>query len=603
MGGAVSGNLLAQLASADDNDLVGILNEIGVADSTKQKDLIEKLSDIRKENFHQIEAEEVARRIYTKGFSLGQLLEFVNTKCFESQIITESWSTSDVVNKIVIPETASRGCCYSDIFPGGPKEPETLMSHWWGNTFLHLVQAICQHAAGKSELFSHMYTAEEKAKTYWLCIFGINQHISICKNPWINCPCPNKYADKNSPNFEMDKFPLVMKHIRQHGLALDSDLKTLTRVWVLSELDTAMNLCIPPLPTKYCGEVGRDVLQNPNVSSIRNAEASFIEDKIHILGLIEGRPHGIEVFDDNISKSALYQIAVIRIFNNVRNGKVEEVANDLIKWSLTRPEIINVTDLHGRGETFLMLSARYGNIRLVRLLLELKSNPFYCTSTGWNALHYAAICFNPETQLTVIEMLLDSGGLDPNLKNGFGRTALEEAHYNSQPNAAHQLLHARTDNADKLIKNLVSELFHPLPDDSYYFSHTVLRQDSWQRPDIVMKIRQPINGEIKVYNNWVKPIEFGTKAEEIVHSESGKKIIYGARRISAYLKYRWPLWEFHCIQFAYSTENDPANYRVNLIDGTLAQINRNVDEDKINVLKDSNAIHTTIPSSVRFLYP
>jgi hypothetical protein len=44
-------------------------------------------------------------------------------------------------------------CCFADLLPGGAKTPETLMSHWWGNTFLSLVKAICEHAAGKSELY------------------------------------------------------------------------------------------------------------------------------------------------------------------------------------------------------------------------------------------------------------------------------------------------------------------------------------------------------------------------------------------------------------------------------------------------------------------
>ena len=51
-------------------------------------------------------------------------------------------TTSEVVRDIIIPETAARGCCYADIFPGGPKPPETLMSHWWGNSFINLVKVM-----------------------------------------------------------------------------------------------------------------------------------------------------------------------------------------------------------------------------------------------------------------------------------------------------------------------------------------------------------------------------------------------------------------------------------------------------------------------------
>jgi len=52
------------------------------------------------------------------------------------------FTTADVVSKIVIPETAREGCCYAETFPGGTKQPETLMSHWWGNKFLDLVKVM-----------------------------------------------------------------------------------------------------------------------------------------------------------------------------------------------------------------------------------------------------------------------------------------------------------------------------------------------------------------------------------------------------------------------------------------------------------------------------
>ena len=55
---------------------------------------------------------------------------------------SSSMTTSEVVRDIIIPETAARGCCYADIFPGGPKPPETLMSHWWGNSFINLVKVM-----------------------------------------------------------------------------------------------------------------------------------------------------------------------------------------------------------------------------------------------------------------------------------------------------------------------------------------------------------------------------------------------------------------------------------------------------------------------------
>ena len=67
-----------------------------------------------------------------------------------TEILYSSVTTAEVMRDIIIPETAARGCCYADIFPGGPKPPETFMSHSLGNSFINLVKVIiafdaCDH--------------------------------------------------------------------------------------------------------------------------------------------------------------------------------------------------------------------------------------------------------------------------------------------------------------------------------------------------------------------------------------------------------------------------------------------------------------------------
>jgi len=97
----------------------------------------------------------------------------------------------------------------------------------------------------------------------------------------------------------MDKFSLIMESISQHGLALDSQLVTLKRVWVLSELDYAMSHGLD------CGEVSAQVLKTPVVLSVEDAEASYPEDKVRIVNAIQERKNGIAAFDRNMQYRTL----------------------------------------------------------------------------------------------------------------------------------------------------------------------------------------------------------------------------------------------------------------------------------------------------------
>lgn len=66
----------------------------------------------------------------------------------------------------------------------------------------------------------------------------------------------------------------------------------------------------------------------------------------------------------------------------------------------------------------------------------------------------------------------------------------------------------------------------------------------------------------------MKPIEFGTAHEEIVPDEHSSDVVLAAHRVAAYIRYRWPLWDFDKIIFAYATQNNPAFYKVHLNNDT-----------------------------------
>ena len=124
-----------------------------------------------------------------------------------------SWmTTAQVVRDIIIPETSERRCAMVELFDGGPREPSCLMSHWWGHSFMALVEAILGHASGQILPAENVLSSEELEKCYWLCIFGVNQHVSICGTLENPCSCgATKYVNGHR-RCEMDKFGLMMRH-------------------------------------------------------------------------------------------------------------------------------------------------------------------------------------------------------------------------------------------------------------------------------------------------------------------------------------------------------------------------------------------------------
>lgn len=550
--------------------------------------------------------EATAQSMYSKGFSLRQLLAFVDEKVHKEHKIGQLTTTAEVVFNIIIPETAERKCCYADLFPGGTKKPETLMSHWWGNCFLHLVKAICQHASGKMELFSHMYTEEELDKTFWLCIFGVNQHVSICPS---NCPCGSpKYLA--GTKCQMDKFALVMKNIPRHALAMDLQLQTLTRVWVLSELDEAMNGEVPK-PTEFCGIVSNEMRDDPHVPSIQDAAATYPQDKERIIAEIQRRPNGCEHFDEVISSEVKDQIAQLRAFWLAAKGDTDSLEDEIRK----RPALLRGQSSQGRGESLLMMAARYGHLSMVQMLINWEADVKAATPLGWTALHYAAVCFNPEVAVAVADSLLKAKA-DPDAENSFGRTPLEEACCTDpdMQNGVVELLEAATskpadeyleppDIDDMCDEPRDSTKFRPHPMDAVLFSHWKLRMDSWTRPELTIGIIQPVNGEIQVLSAWVKPIDFGTPAGEIIPRWASEEVLFAALRVEAYIKYRWPLWDFHAVVFKYTTEGPPQHYRVDLRAQTVAQITTGDLQTVYDQLHDKFSLITHVPCSIRFLYP
>jgi len=241
-------------------------------------------------------ATDVAHNLYKRGFSVRQLMDFVKKYHTHSRIRISDRTTADVVRDIIIPETRQKRCAMAELFEGGLKEPVCLVSHCWGQNFMLLVEAIMAHASGQVLANAEMCTEDDLEKTYWLCIFGVNQHVSICGTESYPCDCRAEKWLNDHPLCEMNKFGLMMKHISEHVLVMDNNLVSLSRIWVLKELHTALSLGIS---TELCGDVPGD-MSVIHMPSVRDALATREEDKRFILADVEYSP-GVEAFDAMVS--------------------------------------------------------------------------------------------------------------------------------------------------------------------------------------------------------------------------------------------------------------------------------------------------------------
>lgn len=536
----------------------------------------------------QAERKRKAASLFEKGFTLRQILEFVEEHFHKRGVITPAMPTHQVVRQIIIPETKAKQCCYADILPGGPTKPETLMSHWWGNSFLALVLAICEHAAGKQFLYVDMYTEEELRKSYWLCIFGVNQHVSICGTTFNPCDCGGP-KHVWGMQCQMDKFSLMMDNIPNHALALDPSLRTVTRVWVLSELDEALHGNVEKL-TCFCGNVDPEFQINPSPPSVEQAEASFPSDKDLIVGKIKERTGGTAEFDYNIGGAIKDAIAIRRIFRWIEEGKYAEFEEDL----RSRPKLMEATQVTNRGETPLLAAAREGHVFMVQLLLDKGARVTARSKVGWTALHYAAICENKGDAAAVISLLI-SADADLAAVNDFGRHPLEEALLAGAPKSVIGLLSAEHvgQPADWIhtwvdgpayMQLLGDQTFLPHPKDTEIFGHWKLRMS-------LCFVMQPIGRELVMTCHWVQPRSF-----ESIKGRVLDEYIGGMQRMAAYINHRWPFWKFESLAALYCGQG----YRLDLTELKFTAVRT---EDCFDPQTAPMQVPLPHKGMLRYLYP
>jgi len=257
-----------------------------------------------------------------RGFTLNSLVTFMR-KLPEAmpQFEPEKTRTCDVVWAVVIPETAEKGCAYADTMSGGARLlPNKMVSHNWGNLFAHLVAAIFADALGETQFWqvAHLLRCPEgldllearlKDKgalklVYWLCIFCVNQHVSICGatwggkdsvtgEPYAACSCgKEKYT--SGARCEMNKFdPMIalFKELQpgyKHLIAGDSKLVLFTRIWVIAEVAEAFRQSIPCAVQFFCSN-NKLLMQSVVGLEVRKAQASRPEDVEFVLSKIDDK--------------------------------------------------------------------------------------------------------------------------------------------------------------------------------------------------------------------------------------------------------------------------------------------------------------------------
>ena len=230
--------------------------------------------------------------------------------------------TRDVVRRAIIPLTSREECAFSvsAFNKDGPKRAQVMVTHNWGNSFSDLLAAVLSDAlqecsfslpaellqeecAFLQDLLAKMGRLDE---TYWICAFGVNQHISIChSNPYDRDPFTNQLhpvchcnstniidSDGRSASSEINKFDDMMSLLATTGgcrqvIAVDKSLDLFHRAWCVAEIAEAKRLQMDQslkLLSKATLQERAWTLENLDV---RNMRASSEKDKELILGKIQ----------------------------------------------------------------------------------------------------------------------------------------------------------------------------------------------------------------------------------------------------------------------------------------------------------------------------
>ena len=297
---------------------------------------------------------QLAEQLACKGVTVLQLLQFCSVQQKRNRFFAQML-TQDIVRDIVLPETAQSKCCYMKsnfmCHRGGGSRATTLVSHAWGAPFQNTVVNILLDASGwpthelltvcfegfdgsgirmlNAALLLRSLSKEACQRSYWLCIFAVNQHTSICEGyspcicragvhwtpkqpaaepcPVCNaakrfpCRCGSRKARPGDAGYELDVLPDLAPRMGGLMMSLDPGLAALSRLWVQREVSEAHR----GVPLSFRAAMGLDpaavarmqagTLQLPEAEA---CETTTPEDRRRILAEIGAMPGGRVAFQE-----------------------------------------------------------------------------------------------------------------------------------------------------------------------------------------------------------------------------------------------------------------------------------------------------------------
>lgn len=306
----------------------------------------------------------IVEDLASRSISAVQLLEFWDRLGPDGDLMPsyrpQVSTTNDVVRQAIIPLSSSMsdGECFARCLnPNSRNHPSVMVTHNWGNLFLHLVAAVVADALGEPtyeliafEMVSggvagylHRLRDAKLDTRYWICAFCVNQHSSICSSfgippetssgayhvwdsnrrdtvtgeifPACECKQTKIYEGIHS---EMNKFDDMMAVLRswepnfRHLVAVDRQFHIFSRAWCVAELVEAHNSCIPQTVQIHSD---RDLDQGDNVFvrlaklTVADCTASRPEDKEEILARISDIP----AFDAHLQMAVFGQRGLLRM--------------------------------------------------------------------------------------------------------------------------------------------------------------------------------------------------------------------------------------------------------------------------------------------------
>jgi len=330
----------------------------------------------------------VVKELCLKGCSFEQLLDFIKQHGPDGEHdITEETTTQEVVTNLVVPLTKERGCCFMD-WCGISHKAETFVSHWWGDKFLAFARAIAQDAGQQRSFYKRDYTCEQLARTFWICIFAVNQHTSTCHLGTPPCDCGRPKYSPDEAFCETDKFSCVMSYMRRCLVVVDPKLKALGRAWVLGELGevlanhrqlTAVVVCAED--TGYMPEVSE------HLATLASAVASFPADRALIITRARQCFGTLEAFDRAACAKLAAEVLSLRVFRFADSGDFRMVIDEARR----APWLVQLADICRSGKSLLHYAACCDNdADAVCNLLALHAPVNHSDSNGRTPLHDAA---------------------------------------------------------------------------------------------------------------------------------------------------------------------------------------------------------------------